>query len=91
MASNLLRSAQAVEVSILVVRAFVRMRSVLAASAELASRMDEIDREVQHQGSKLTTHDIAIRKLLADIRLLTQFPETPRRGIGFTAPWPKSK
>ena len=91
MASNLLRSAQAVEVSILVIRAFVRMRSVLAANSELATRMDELDREVQRHGSKLTTHDIAIRKLLADIRLLTRFPETPRRGIGFTAPWPEGK
>jgi hypothetical protein len=89
MASNLLRSARAVEVSVLIVRAFVRMRSALAANAELASRVDELSREVERQGGKLATHDAAILKLLAEIRRLTQFPETPRRQIGFTAPWQK--
>jgi hypothetical protein len=57
MASNLLRSAAAVEVSVLIVRAFVRMRSALAANAELATRVDELARSVQRQGGKLATHD----------------------------------
>jgi hypothetical protein len=88
MASNLLRSATAVEVSVLIVRAFVHMRAALAANSELASRVDELAQRVEHQGGKLVAHDAAILKLLAEIRRLTQFPETPRRGIGFTAEWP---
>jgi hypothetical protein len=40
MASNMLRSARAVEVSVLVVRAFVRMRTALAANVELAFKVD---------------------------------------------------
>jgi ORF6N domain len=60
MLANVLRSGRAVEVSVLIVRAFVRMRS-------------------------------ALNKLLDEIRRLTQFPETPRRGIGFMAKWPKGK
>jgi hypothetical protein len=85
MASNLLRSTAAVEVSVLIVRAFVRMRSALAVSAELASRVDELARVVQRQGGKLAAHDAAIQQLLAEIRRLTQFPEPTRREIGFTA------
>lgn len=91
MASNLLRSGRAVEVSVLIVRAFVRMRSALAASAELAARVDDLSREMAHQGGKLAAHDTAILKLLAEIRRLTQFPEAPRRAIGFTASWPEGK
>jgi phage regulator Rha-like protein len=89
MLANVLRSGRAMEVSVLVVRAFVRMRSALTASTELASRVNELAREVERHGSKLATHDAAILKLLAEIRRLTQFPERPRRGIGFTAPWPE--
>jgi phage regulator Rha-like protein len=87
MLANVLRSGRAVEVSVLIVRAFVRMRSALAANAELASRVDELATAVERQGDKLATHDQVIHKLLAEIRRLTQFPESPRRGIGFTAPW----
>lgn len=85
MLSNVLRSPRAVEVSVLVVRAFVRMRAALAASAELAARVDEFGREVERHGEKLVTHDQAILKLLAEIRRLTRFPEPAARPIGFTA------
>jgi hypothetical protein len=91
MLSNVLRSPTAVEVSVLVVRAFVQMRTALSANAELASRVDELTREVERQGGKLATHDAAILKLLAEIRRLTQFPEPQRREIGFTAQWPGKK
>jgi hypothetical protein len=89
MAANVLRSGQAVEVSVLVVRAFVRMRSALAANAELAATVDKLTRQVEHHGGTLAAHEEAILKVLAEIRRLTQFPEAPRRGIGFTAPWPE--
>lgn len=85
MASNVLHSDRAMDVSVLVVRAFARMRTALAVSAELASRVDELAQEVERQGGKLATHDAAILRLLAEIRRLTRFPEAPRRPIGFTA------
>jgi hypothetical protein len=89
MAANILRSGRAVEVSVLIVRAFVRLRSALAANAELAATVDKLTRQVEHHGGKLAAHEEAILKVLAEIRRLTQFPEAPRRGIGFTAPWPE--
>jgi hypothetical protein len=88
MASNVLRSPRAAEVSVLIVRAFVRMRSALASSTELALRVDELAVAVEHQGSKLAEHGAAIQVLLDEIRRLTRFPESPARGIGFTAEWP---
>jgi len=85
MLSSVLRSLQAVEISVLVVRAFVQMRAALAANLELAARVDELGREIDRQGEKLVTHDQAILKLLAEIRRLTRFPEPASRPIGFTA------
>lgn len=85
MLSNVLRSGRALEVSILIVRAFVRIRSALTANAELASRVDALARAVERQGGKLATHDAAILKLLAEIQRLTRFPDAPTRPIGFTA------
>jgi hypothetical protein len=87
MAANVLRSGRAVEVSVLIVRAFVRMRSALAANAELAATVDKLARQVDRHGGKLAAHEEAILNLLAEIRRLTQFPEAPRREIGFTAAW----
>ena len=91
MLSNVLRSGRAVEVSILIVRAFVRMRSALGANEKLAVRVVQLASEIARQGGRLNTHDAAILKLLAEIRRLTRFPEPSRRKIGFTADWPKEQ
>jgi hypothetical protein len=91
MLANVLRSGRAVEVSVLIVRAFVQLRSALAASAELASRVDDLTRAVERHGGKLASHDVAISRLLDEIRRLTRFPESPKREIGFTAPWRENK
>jgi hypothetical protein len=87
MLSNVLRSARAVAVSVMIVRAFVTLRTVLSASEDLASKVDALGKELAKHRSKLVAHDAAILKLLAEIRALTGFPETPRRGIGYTANW----
>src|SRR4029077_11463411 len=50
MAASVLNSSQAVEMSVLVVRAFVRLRQVLGASKELGLKLQELER-------KLSTHD----------------------------------
>ncbi len=52
------------------------MRSALAASAELAARVDQLSFQVKRHGGKLVAHDATILRLLADIRQLTQFPGT---------------
>ena len=87
MLSNVLRSARAVAVSVMIVRAFVTLRAVLSANADLASKVDALGKELAKHRSKLVAHDAAILKLLAEIRALTGFPEVPRRGIGYTADW----
>ena len=77
MAANVLNSKHAIEASVYVVRAFVRMRGMLAANRELAARLEELDRRVGR-------HDDAIRQLVAAIRELMGPPEEPPKGrIGF--------
>lgn len=51
-AANVLASAQAVEMGIYVVRAFVRLREVLATNKELAKRLDELEQATQALASQ---------------------------------------
>jgi hypothetical protein len=76
MAAMVLNSPRAVEMSVQVVRAFVRLREMLASNRELAQRLDELER-------KLEGHDDAIRNLFEAIRQLLAPPEPKRRRIGF--------
>lgn len=78
MLSTVLNSDRAIAVNIEVMRAFVRMREILASSKELARKLDELER-------KLQTHDGAIADILTAIRELMNPPAPRRRGIGFTA------
>lgn len=78
MAATILNSARAVEMSVYVVRAFVRLRQVLASNTALARKLDELERKYQH-------HDDAIKAILSAIRELMNPPQPKRRPIGFTA------
>jgi hypothetical protein len=77
MAANVLRSRQAVQMSVYVVRAFVRLRERLAANNAILKRLAEIDRT-------LLAHDAALRDVYQKlIPLLQPEPDPPRRSIGF--------
>src|SRR5262245_27049166 len=77
MAASILNTPRAVEVSVFVVRAFVRLRELLTANKELAQKLTELER-------KVGSHDEAIRSLVTAIRQLMAPPVESRRGkIGF--------
>jgi len=89
-AANVLASAQAVEMGIFVVRAFVRMRELAAVHADLAKRLAEL--EDKTEGLTLS-HDtfsrntrLALKQLFDAIRELTAPPDPPKRPIGFVTP-----
>jgi hypothetical protein len=73
MLSSVLNSPRAIQVNVEIMRAFVRLRTVLASNAELARRLDELERKYDRQFEVVID---AIRKLMAA-------PETPPRRIGF--------
>ena len=77
MAATVLNSPRAVQMSLFVVRAFVRMREELATGAVILRRLAEIDR-------KLLVHDVVLRDIYRKLRpLLRPPPRSPRREIGF--------
>ena len=55
MLSNVLRSSRAMEVSVLIVRAFVQLRGAIAANRELSDRVDALSVTLHGQGRKLAT------------------------------------
>lgn len=77
MAASILNSRRAIEVSLYVVRAFVRLREALVAHKEIARRLEALER-------RLGTHDRVIGQILEAIRQLTQPADAARRRrIGF--------
>ena len=78
MATSILNSPRALEMSVYVVRAFVRLRELLATNRAFARKLDELE-------SRLQTHDEAITGILRTLRELMSPPASERRGIGFTA------
>ena len=80
MAANVLNSRRAIQASVLVVRAFVKLRELLATHKELARKLAELE-------SRLDTHDQAIRMLFAAIHELMEPPVAePKERIGFKPP-----
>jgi phage regulator Rha-like protein len=82
MAATILNSPGAVEMSVYVVRAFVKLRELLASNKELARHLNELEARLER---KLATHDQAIAAILSAIRELMHPPVPKRRPIGFTA------
>lgn len=77
MAANILRSERAVQMSVYVVRAFVRLREHVAANTAVVARLAEIDK-------KLLQHDVALRDVYRKLLpLLQPPPDPPKRRIGF--------
>jgi hypothetical protein len=79
MAATVLNSEQAVEMSVFVVRAFVRLREMLAANRELADRIEELEEHLE-------THDGAIQEIIHVIKKLMNPPPSRRSKIGFALP-----
>lgn len=82
MLSSVLRSPRAISVNMEIMRAFVRMRELLASNHVLAKRLNQLEARIE---KKLSTQDDAIAAILSAIRELMHRPAPKRRGIGFTA------
>ena len=77
MAANILRSDRAVQMSVFVVRTFVRLREHVAANTTVLKRLAEID-------ETLLRHDAALRDVYRKLLPLLQPPaDPPKRRIGF--------
>ena len=79
MAATVLNSKRAIQMSIFVVRAFVRMREALAANQQIVAKLTELEK-------RLENHDARIQDLVHAIKQLMLPPSPNRRKIGFQLP-----
>ena len=90
MAATVLNSPRAVEMSLYVVRAFVRMREVLATHKELAKKLEALEKKTEALALKhdalATTTRAQFREVIEALRALMTPPEPKRRPIGFVTP-----
>ena len=84
MAANVLNSPRAAQMSVFVVRAFVRMRSMLTDTRELARKLAALEQELK---ARLDVHEVAIVDFLQRIMKILDPPppppEPPPPEIGF--------
>jgi hypothetical protein len=76
MAATILNSRRAVQMSVFVVRAFIRLRELARNHAELALKLAALEHRV-------TGHDADLEDVFAALHALSQPVRTPRRQIGF--------
>jgi hypothetical protein len=95
MAASILNSPRATEVSVYVVRAFVRLREMLATNKELAAKLEELEQKTEARGLRHDTLAANIRAQLRQvfeaIRELMSPPEPKHRPIGFITPDEKKR
>ena len=87
MAANLLSSPRAIEVSVYVVRAFVRLRELAATHADLAQRLAELEDKTEglaqsHESFSRNTR-IQLKQVVDALRELMTPPDPPKRPMGF--------
>jgi hypothetical protein len=76
MAATVVNSPRAVQMSIFVVRAFLRLREWVVGQAELAKRLAELERRVG-------AHDHELKAVIQTIRGMLEPPVPPKKQIGF--------
>ena len=78
MLSSVLNSARAVEMNILIIRAFIKLRELIASHKDLADRIEKLE-------ANQDQHASVINILAEEIdNLKLPPPESPRKRIGFT-------
>src|SRR5213593_4902565 len=83
MAANVLNSRRAVQMSVFVVRAFLKMRALLGDKRELAQKLASLEKELK---KRLDVHEAVIVTILQRVMDLIDpqpQPEPPSKQIGF--------
>lgn len=96
MAATVLNSPRAVEVSVYVVRAFVRLREALASTRELAVKLDALEQKTERlslqQESFAGNTRAQLKQVFEALRqMMAPPPDPPRRPIGFVHPQEKKR
>jgi len=76
MLSSVLNSERAIQVNVVIMRAFVKIREMLSVYKELMNKLNELEKKVEK-------HDVEIGSIFEAIRQLMEPPQPPKPKIGF--------
>jgi ORF6N domain len=83
MLSAVLNSERAIQMSILVVDAFVRMRELMASNKDIAARVEKLERSRDRSASVIEILVEDIDRLAHEVKEMKALPTPSRRKIGF--------
>jgi hypothetical protein len=83
MLSSVLNSNRAIEVNILIMRAFVQLRKMISSQTELTRKLDQLEKHIAEHDEQIVAIFEAIRQLMAP-------PDRPKKKIGFEVKEPKA-
>jgi phage regulator Rha-like protein len=83
MLSAVPRSSRAIQMSINIIRAFIRMRELIASNKNIAARVKELERGHDRTASVIEVLAEDIDRLAHDVRQMKTLPVSPKRKIGF--------
>ena len=83
MLSSVLNSKRAIDVNILIMRAFVQLRKMISSHTELTRKLDQLEKHIAE-------HDEQIMAIFEAIRQLMTPPDKPKKKIGFEVKEPKA-
>jgi len=83
MLSSVLNSPRAIQMSIAVVEAFVKMRELVAANSDIAQRVEKLERTHDRTASVIEILVEDIDRLALEVKQMKAVPASPKRKIGF--------
>jgi hypothetical protein len=83
MLSSVLNSPRAIQMSIMVVEAFVRLREMIAANKDVAARIERLERSHERTASVIEVLVDEIDGLAREVKGIKALPSSPGRKIGF--------
>jgi len=83
MLSVVLRSKQAIQVSIAIVRTFIRVRQILEQNRDIAARVEKLEGKHDRAASVIEILVEDIERLAAEVKDMKALPPVTKRRIGF--------
>jgi ORF6N domain len=83
MLAGVLRSPRAVQMSIAVIRTFVRLRQMIEQNKEMAARVERLERSQDRTASVIEILVEDIEGLATEVKQMKAIPPSPKRKIGF--------
>lgn len=85
MLSSVIKSERAIQVNVMIIRAFVRMRVLIAANKDIAQRVEKLERAQKRTASVIEILIEDIDRVAKEVRQMKALPLPRKRRIGFGA------